>query len=149
MIKDSRKILEQAGINFVGHSEVRDIFSGEIDVIVCDGFIGNVVLKVAESVGFTLAQFLKREIKKSAMLKVGALMCLPAFRKLKKELDYAEYGGAPLLGIDGICIICHGSSSPKAIKHAIRVASEFVDHQINKHFTEALKKVKDIGAKDV
>jgi glycerol-3-phosphate acyltransferase PlsX len=149
LIKGSHKLLEKAGLNFVGNAEGKDIFSGDVDVIVCDGFIGNVVLKVAESVGFTLAQFMKREIKKSAMLKVGALMCLPAFRKLKKELDYAEYGGAPLLGIDGICIICHGRSSPKAIKNAIRVAGEFVDHQITEHFAEALKRVKKLEVKNV
>lgn len=149
LIKEAHKLLERSGLNFVGNAEGKDIFSGEIDVVVCDGFIGNIVLKVAESVGFTLAQFMKKEIKKSAMLKLGALMCLPAFRKLKKELDYSEYGGAPLLGIDGICIICHGRSSAKAIRHAIRVASEFVDHKINEHFAEALKKAKAQEEKSV
>jgi len=142
LLKQAHKFLEQSGVNFIGNIEGKDIFTGNVDVIVCDGFIGNVVLKVAESVGFTLAELLKQEFKSSIMTKVAALMLLPALKHFKKRIDYAEYGGAPLLGIDGICIIAHGRSSAKAMKNAIRVAGEFVSHQINEHITEVIKDVK-------
>ena len=142
LLKTAHKLLEQANINFIGNIEGKDIFTGDVDVIVCDGFIGNVVLKVAESVGFTLAELLKQEFKSSVMTKIAALMLLPSLRHFKKRIDYAEYGGAPLLGIDGIAIIAHGRSSARAMKNAIRVAGEFVSHQINEHIIDAIKDLK-------
>lgn len=110
------------GINFIGNIEGRDIPQGVADVMVCDGFVGNVVLKLTEGMGLSLASLLKDEINKSIRAKLGAGLILPALKGLKARLDYSEYGGAPLLGIDGISIICHGSSKAKAIRSGIRMA---------------------------
>lgn len=137
-LKETYKLLQSAGLNFIGNVEGKDIFTGKSDVIVCDGLIGNVVLKVAESLAETISKLLKRELKNNLITKLGAFLSAPAFSALKKKIDYSEYGGAPLLGIDGICIISHGRSSSKAIKNAIRVASEFVSHRINEKIVEAL-----------
>lgn len=137
-IQETHQLLQQSSLTFLGNAEGRDVFSGKYDVIVCDGFVGNVALKAVESVALTLTDFLKGELARNWITRVGALMARSAFRALKKKMDYAEYGGAPLLGVNGICIIGHGSSSPKAIKNAIRVASEFVDHQVNQHIIEAI-----------
>ena len=138
-VKESYQLLSDSKLNFVGNVEGRDIFHGTADVIVCDGFIGNVVLKVSESLAETLAEFLRRELTKSLVTKLGAFLSGAAFRALKKEIDYSEYGGAPLLGVDGICIISHGRSSAKAIKNAIRQAGEFVNYQVNQHIVEGIK----------
>jgi len=105
------ELLEKTSLNFVGNVEGRDIFKGSVDIIVCDGFIGNVVLKTAESLAETIQGMLKREIKKKLLRKLGALLSMGAYRALKKRIDYSEYGGAPLLGIDGVCIITHGGAS--------------------------------------
>ena len=129
----------QASLNFIGNVEGRDIINGKVDVIVCDGFVGNVVLKFGESLAEMIIGFLKRELSKNISLKIGAFLSKPAFRKFKKLLDYSEYGGAPLLGVNGVCIICHGASSAKAIKNGIRVACEFIDHQVNLHIEERIK----------
>ncbi len=138
-VKETYRLLSESKLNFIGNVEGKDIFHGTADVIVCDGFIGNVVLKVSESLSETLAEFLRRELTKSFITKLGAFLSRAAFRALKKEIDYSEYGGAPLLGVDGICIISHGRSTAKAIKNAIREAGEFVNYQVNQHIVEALK----------
>lgn len=138
-VKETYQLLDESKLNFIGNIEGKDIFHGTADVIVCDGFIGNVVLKVSESLAETLAEFLRRELTKSFVTKLGAALSGPAFRALKKEIDYSEYGGAPLLGVDGICIISHGRSSAKAIKNAIREAGEFVNYQVNQHIVEDIK----------
>lgn len=138
-VKQTHQLLSESKLNFIGNVEGRDIFHGTADVIVCDGFIGNVVLKVSESLAETLAEFLRRELTRSFITKFGAFLSGPAFQALKKEIDYSEYGGAPLLGVDGICIISHGRSTAKAIKNAIRQAGEFVNYQVNQHIVEALK----------
>ncbi len=132
-------LLQKTSLNFIGNVEGRDIINGKIDVIVCDGFVGNVVLKFGESLAEMIIGFLKRELSKNLSLKLGAFLSKPAFRKFKKLLDYSEYGGAPLLGVNGVCIICHGASSAKAIKNGIRVACEFIDHQVNLHIEERIK----------
>ncbi len=138
-LKEAYGVLELSGLNFIGNIEGRDIFRGDCDVIVCDGFIGNVALKVSESTAHALVEMLKRELKNNVLTKIGALLAKKAFLALKRRMDYAEYGGAPLLGIDGVCIICHGSSSAKAIKNAIRVAGEEVTKNVNKHIVELIK----------
>lgn len=138
-IKESFKGLNESSLNFIGNIEGKDIFTGKADVIVCDGFVGNIVLKVSESLAEAMTGFLKKELESSIMSRLGAFMCLGALRRLRKKTHYSEYGGAPLLGTNGICIISHGRSSAKAIKNAIRVASEFVNHQVNQHIIEALK----------
>jgi glycerol-3-phosphate acyltransferase PlsX len=139
-IKETNRLLNASALKFVGNVEGGDIYGGEYDVVVCDGFVGNVVLKVSESLAQTLTIFLKRKLKQGIITQIGALLSMPAFRSLKKEIDYSEYGGAPLLGVNGVCIISHGRSSAKAIKNAIREASEFVKHQLNQHIVDAIMK---------
>ena len=124
-------------INFIGNVEGRDIPKGTVDVVVCDGFVGNIVLKLGEGLASAIMQLIKDAISQSGFLtKLASLMVLPALRTLKKKLDYAEYGGAPLLGVNGGFIICHGSSKAKAIKNAIRVAREFAEQRVVDHIRE-------------
>ncbi len=137
-VRDTHKLLEESSLKFSGNIEGSDIFKGNFDVIVCDGFVGNITLKVSEGLAETIGKILKRELNRSLLTKLGALLSKNALCALREELDYAEYGGAPLLGIDGTCIISHGGSSPKAIKNAIRVATEFTAHRVNQHIVEAI-----------
>lgn len=137
--KETYAMLEASGVNFVGNVEGRDIFSGEVDIIVCDGFAGNVALKTAESLARTISVLLKRSLTMSPMTRLGAWLARDAFIRLRKEVDYAEYGGAPLLGVDGISIIAHGASSAKAVKNAIRVAYESVRHELNRNMVDAIQ----------
>ena len=123
--KEAFKTLKDAGLNFIGNVEGRDVFNGKVDVIVTDGFTGNVILKVSESLVEMVEKLLRDEIKKTLKASVGFLLSRTAFRSFKSRLDYSEYGGAPLLGVKGCVIICHGRSSAKAIKNAIRLAAEF------------------------
>jgi glycerol-3-phosphate acyltransferase PlsX len=123
--KEAFKILEATGLNFVGNVEGRDVFNGTVDVIVTDGFTGNVILKVSESLSEMVEQLLREEIKRTLQASVGFLLSRSAFRRFKQRLDYSEYGGAPLLGVKGCVIIGHGRSSAKAVKNAIRFAAEF------------------------
>ncbi len=138
-IKEAHQLLNKSRLHFIGNVEGRDIFNGSVDIVVCDGFVGNVVLKVSESIADVIGKLLKQELKKSWITMLGAALASPAFNALRKEVDYSEYGGAPLLGIAGNCIISHGSSNARAIKNAIRVASEFVKYEINQHILEALR----------
>jgi glycerol-3-phosphate acyltransferase PlsX len=131
LTKETFRVMKETGLNFIGNAEGRDVFNGNADVIVCDGFIGNVVLKAAESLGEMVSKTLRAEVTKSAMRKAGAVILKRAFEDLKKRMDYSEYGGAPLLGVNGGCIVCHGRSSAKAIKNAIRVARDFAHNRID------------------
>ncbi len=144
-VKGAHKLLDETSLNFIGNVEGRDIFTGACDVILCDGFVGNVVLKVSESLAGALAVLLKRELSRNIITKVGAVLCHSTFDALKKELDYAEYGGAPLLGVNGTCIIGHGSSSARAIKNALRVAAEFTRENVNEHIIEGLENYSNKG----
>lgn len=126
------------GLNFVGNIEGRDVFLGECDVIVCDGFSGNVTLKVAEGVAKMLLAIIKYELSQSLITKLGAYLAKPAFRTVKKRIDYEEYGGSLLLGVNGICVIAHGGSNDSAIKNAIRVGMESVQKDVT-------KKIADLG----
>ncbi len=130
------ELLEKLDLNFVGNVEGNEIISGKVDVIVCDGFVGNVILKFGESFSKMIMDYFKRELSSNLRLSIGAYLAKPAFVKFKKMVDYSEYGGAPLLGVNGTCIICHGRSSAKAIKNGIRIASEFVNHKVNRHIEE-------------
>ena len=124
-------------IQFIGNVEGRDIPKGSVDVVVCDGFVGNIVLKLGEGLAGAIMQLIKDAVSKSGILtKLASLMVLPALRDLKKKLDYSEYGGAPLLGVNGGFIICHGSSKAKAIKNAIRVAKEFSEQRVLEHIRD-------------
>jgi glycerol-3-phosphate acyltransferase PlsX len=118
-------------LNFIGNVEGRDVYTGAVDVIVCDGFVGNVALKVSEGLVDVIRQLLKTSLKASVTRQVGAYLAQGAFNEFKKRVDYSEYGGAPLLGLNGICVICHGRSNTKAVKNAIRVAKEFAEGRIN------------------
>jgi glycerol-3-phosphate acyltransferase PlsX len=129
--RETFKILKDMSLNFIGNVEGRDIFNGKADVIVCDGFIGNVSLKAVESAAEALLHFMKAEISKSLLAKIGYLLAAPAFRSFRRKVDYAEYGGVPLLGVRGTAIVCHGGSSSRAIKNAVRVAIEFNRHRVN------------------
>ncbi|MBF0565148.1 MAG: phosphate acyltransferase PlsX [Nitrospirae bacterium] len=132
LTKETFKLLKTSGLNFIGNIEGKDLFSDHADVVVCDGFIGNTVLKTSEGLAETIFKMLKAEITKSFFAKIGYLLMKPAFRNFKKNTDYDEYGGAPLLGINGTCIISHGRSSPKAIKNAIKVANQLAGIDISK-----------------
>lgn len=128
-------------IRFIGNVEGRDVPKGTVDVVVCDGFIGNVVLKFGEGLASAILRLVKESIQQSGWLtKMASLMVLPALKRLKRKLDYAEYGGAPLLGVNGCCIICHGSSKARAIKNAVRVAKEFTEQQVAVHISEMIAK---------
>ncbi len=127
LTKEAFKRIRESRVNFIGNIEGQDIFSGDADVVVCDGFVGNITLKVSEGLAETMSVMLKKELveKTSSAKKVGSLFFKDAFKSFKKRMDYSEYGGAPLLGISRPCIISHGRSSSKAIKNAIRVADGF------------------------
>ena len=137
-IKETYAMLEASGLNFVGNVEGHDIFSGEFNVIVCDGFAGNVALKTAESLAKAINVLLKRSLAKSPITRLGAWLARDAFLQLRQEVDYAEHGGAPLLGVNGVSIIAHGASGAKAIKNAIRVAYESVRHELNPNMVDAV-----------
>jgi glycerol-3-phosphate acyltransferase PlsX len=129
-----------ADFDYVGYIEGKDIFTGAVDVVVTDGFTGNVVLKTAEGAGQVIFEMLKREIFATAIGKLGALLLRDAFKRLKKSLDYDEYGGAPLVGVDGLPILAHGRSNAKAIKNAIRVAASLVDNGLVEAVSAAIDK---------
>jgi glycerol-3-phosphate acyltransferase PlsX len=138
--KEAFLILEEKFENFIGNVEGGDIFKGEVEVIVTDGFIGNIVLKTSEGVADTISKLIKDEVIKSGILqKIGALLLKPVFKGLKKATDYAEYGGAPLLGVDGCVIISHGKSNSKAIKNAIFQAIRYIDNDVTEKIKESLK----------
>ena len=129
--KSTAKVLKELPINYIGYIEGSDLFKGKADVVVCDGFVGNVVLKTCEGLAKSLGATLKELLMKNPVRKAGAALSQGAFKEFKEMVDHEEYGGAPLLGINGTCIISHGSSSKKAIKNAIFVARDFVDHDVN------------------
>jgi glycerol-3-phosphate acyltransferase PlsX len=120
------KVLKNTGLNFVGNVEGRDVFNGSVDVVVCDGFVGNVVLKSAEGVAELVGRMLREELERTPLTKGGYLLAKPAFDRFRSRTDYREYGGAPLLGVNGGCLIGHGRSNARAIQNAIRRASEFI-----------------------
>src|SRR3954470_863208 len=140
--REAYQLLKQLPINFVGNVEGRDIYNGKIDVIVADGFVGNVALKTSEGVANLVRTLLKETLEATITRKVGALLSRSAFHDFKKRLDHTEYGGAPLLGIRGACFITHGSSNANAIKNAVRVANEFVDHNITSNIQKELAAIR-------
>lgn len=138
LTKEAYKLLKKAKINFKGNIEGREIFSGEIDVVVCDGFTGNIVLKTSEGLAETTLKMLKRELECRLTGRLGYLLMRPALKHFKEQTDYEEYGGAPLLGLNGACIISHGRSSRKAIKNAIRIASDFSRKNVHEAIAEEI-----------
>lgn len=130
--------LSTAPLNFIGYVEGRDIFNGKVDVVVCDGFTGNIALKTMEGVASFAGEVLKEAFQKNLSSRVGYLFSRSSLTEASRRLDYAEYGGAPLIGLDGVAIIAHGGSSPLAIKNAIRAAGEAVNQEMNRHIADAL-----------
>jgi phosphate acyltransferase len=141
--KEAFKILNASSLNFIGNLEGRDVYSGHADVVVCDGFTGNIALKISEGLAETIGKLLKREIASSFMGKLGYLILKKPFGRFQRRVDYAEYGGAPLLGVNGISIICHGRSSPKAIKNAVRVARTLADNRVNQRIATDIEESMD------
>jgi glycerol-3-phosphate acyltransferase PlsX len=138
-VVEANRLLATSGLNFIGNVEGKDILAGEANVVVCDGFTGNVILKFTEGIISLLTAGVKRGLSKSPLSRVGALFMTPVLMELKDELDYEEYGGAPLLGIEGVVIICHGGSSAKAIRNAIKVAGRIVSEGLNEHIKARLE----------
>ncbi len=130
---------ECKALNFIGNVEAKELYKGKADVIVCDGFVGNIALKSSEAVASFIGTLLKQEIKRGFLSRLGAILMLPGLNRLRKRSDYEEYGGAPLLGVSGITIIGHGSSSANAVKNAVRVAKEMVENKINQSISEDVK----------
>jgi len=130
---------EDRSLNFIGNVEGRDVLKGTCDVVVCDGFVGNIVLKFAESIDGFLTSLVKKRVKESLLFRLGAFLVKVSIRDLRKVLDYTEYGGAPLLGVNGVCIICHGDSPPKAIKNALKLAAEMVKEKVNQRIINAFR----------
>jgi glycerol-3-phosphate acyltransferase PlsX len=141
LTKGVHKSLKELQLNFIGNVEGRDIYNGRADVIVCDGFTGNVALKTSEGLVEAMLQLMKEELSRNLQAKLGALLSRDSFTRLKKRLDYSEYGGAPLIGLRGVCIICHGRSTGNAIKNAIRVAKEFAENRVNEKLQEELSQI--------
>ncbi len=138
LTRSAMPLLKSLPINFIGNVEGRDLYTGNSDVIVCDGFVGNVALKVSEGLVDVIRHMLQDSLRATAARKLGYLLARSAFVDFKKRIDYSEYGGAPLLGVRGVCIICHGRSTPKAIRNAIRVAKDFAGGGINQRIEEEL-----------
>jgi glycerol-3-phosphate acyltransferase PlsX len=131
LTRESYKLLANAPINFIGNVEGHDLFDNGVDVVVCDGFVGNITLKTSERLAKAISGWLRNELKQNLVRVVGAVLARDAFSSIRRKTNTEEYGGMPLLGVNGICIKAHGNSSPKAIKNAIRVAREAVTHKVN------------------
>jgi phosphate acyltransferase len=138
LTRESFQLLKRLPLNFVGNVEGRDLFNGHVDVIVADGFVGNVALKISEGVANLVRTVLKESLKSTITRQVGYMLSRSAFSDFKKRIDHTEYGGAPLLGVKGVCIITHGSSNANAIKNAVRVAAEFSQRHINESIEQGL-----------
>lgn len=139
LVKQAQTLLEASGLHFIGNVEGRDIFSGGADVVVCEGFVGNVLLKVSEGLAETIMSMMKEGIQRTLRRRIGAMLCKYAMIELAAKVDYAEFGGAPLLGVDGTVMICHGGSDRRAIAVAIRVAAEAAAHKVNQHIVADLR----------
>lgn len=145
LTKEAYTLLKGSSLNFVGNVEGRDVFAGETDVIVCDGFVGNVALKVSEGLGAALGSMLKAELKSSLWSRLGALIALPAFKRFAKKIDYAEYGGAPILGLNGIAIVCHGSANARSIQTSLQQAAILIQKNANEHLFQGLHANAELG----
>lgn len=139
LVHRARDLMKNSSINFIGNVEGRDVFTGQADVVVCDGFVGNVVLKLAEGLAEAIGVMLKEELSADLLSKLGGLLAMGGFRRFKKRVDYAEFGGAPLLGLKGVGIISHGKSSPKAIKNAVKCAAEMVRTEMTDKIQAGIK----------
>jgi len=141
LTREANQILKRTSLNYVGYTEGRDIYNANVDVVVCDGFVGNVVLKVSEGLAEAIGAILREEFSSRFLSKLGYLLARPALKAFKKKVDYAEYGGAPLLGVQGTAMICHGSSNPQAIMNAIKMAHDSETHQVISKMSERLEEL--------
>jgi phosphate acyltransferase len=145
LVRETVKLFKMSSMNFIGNIEGRDFFTGKADIIVCDGFVGNVSLKLMEGLAVSLTKILKEEVNKSWLARLGFLFGMGAFKRFGRRIDYAEYGGAPLLGLNGIGIVCHGSSNSKAITNAVLMAGEFIRNGANQLLIDGLGANKEIS----
>jgi phosphate acyltransferase len=148
LVKETYAMLDASSLNFIGNVEGRDIFQGNVDVIVCDGFVGNICLKVSEGLVEAVIHMIRQGVMGSLAAKIGYMLARPVFTKLKKRVDYAEYGGAPLLGINGTGIICHGKSSAMAIKNAIIEAQKIVDKKVNDRIAASIAENAEVSGEN-
>lgn len=139
MVREANQLLKESNVNFIGNVEGRDVFLGGVDLVVTDGFTGNILLKAAEGLGEMVGTLIKKEIKVSLPASVGYLLSKGALRRFQKRVDYSEYGGAPMLGLNGLAIICHGRSTAKAMRNAVRVAHNFLKKGIHEKIAENMK----------
>lgn len=130
LTRDAHQLLKSTALNFLGNIEARDVYTGQADVIVCDGFTGNVALKVSEGMVEAVEQLLREELERSVSTRIGALLWRPAFRRFRQRLDYAEYGAAPLLGLHGVCLVGHGRSSARAVRNGILLAHRLASEEL-------------------
>ncbi len=144
LTREANKLLKETTLNYIGYVEGKEVFTGDVDIVVCDGFVGNIFLKVSEGMAETVISALKNEIQKSISSQVGFMLAKKSFNDFKKWFDYSQYGGSPLLGVNGGVIISHGRSSAKAIKNAIKAAYNFADKKVVQHLEEDLKKSPDL-----
>jgi glycerol-3-phosphate acyltransferase PlsX len=146
LTKEVFKMLKLSRLNFVGNIEGRHLFEDPVEVVVCDGFVGNVILKTCESIAVAIFKWLKHELTQNKVRIAGAFLARHAFNNIKRKTNYEEYGGSPLLGVNGICIIAHGASTPLAIKNALRVAAESIEHRVNPHIVEEVRRYHETTA---
>jgi glycerol-3-phosphate acyltransferase PlsX len=146
LTKEVFRMLKRSTLNFRGNIEGRHLYEEPVEVVVCDGFVGNVILKTSESIAVAIFKWLKHELTRSKTRMAGAYLARHAFHTIKKKTNYEEYGGMPLLGVDGICIIAHGASTPLAIKNALRVAAESIEQQVNPHIVKEIRRYHEKSA---
>jgi glycerol-3-phosphate acyltransferase PlsX len=145
LTRDAMPLLKSLDIDFIGNVEGRDLFSGNADVIVCDGFVGNVALKVSEGLVDMFRIMLRESLEATLTRKIGYALSRSAYKEFKKRVDYSEIGGAPLLGVKGVCVICHGRSDANSIKNAIRIAGDFASSNMNQRIEEELREFAKVG----
>jgi glycerol-3-phosphate acyltransferase PlsX len=143
LIRAAHALLRKTPLNFIGNVEANDLYRGGCDVVVCDGFTGNILLKTSEAAAETLRYLMREEFTRTLTGKVAGLLARGAFSRLRRRVDYAEFGGAPLLGLRGLTVICHGRSSDVAIRNAVRVATEHAEHGVNRRIEEAIRAIRD------
>ncbi|RLB43885.1 MAG: phosphate acyltransferase PlsX [Deltaproteobacteria bacterium] len=137
-VRQARELFEKSRLNFVGNVEGRDVFEGDVQIIVCDGFVGNIVLKLSEGMAESVKRSLRRDLRSSLLGRVATRLATGPLKRFENKLDYEIYGGAPLLGINGVAIVCHGESSPRAIKNAIKLASDYANRRLVEKMTVQL-----------
>ena len=145
LVREAYTLFKRSSLNFIGNVEGRDIYTGNTDVVVCDGFVGNIALKLSEGLGSAMTSMLKQELTGSIWARLGTLLSMGALKRFRRKLDYAEYGGAPILGLNGIAIVCHGASNVRAITTAVLQAGTFVTNRANDHLREGLLANKELA----